>query len=158
MTRYVMLAALLLFSSLAAPAIAPANAQEGIGEAKAVVDVATATGQVGDRGLEVGSPVYMGDEVRTDGQGEAQLLFQDGTRMVVGPNSSLVLDEFVFRSQAQENSFAVRALGGTFRFISGEQPKDAYLIQTPSATIGVRGTVFDFSVTAQQTDVILLKK
>lgn len=153
MTRYVMLAALLL-SSLAAPA----SAQDGIGEAKAVIDVATATGQVGDRGLEVGSPVYMGDEVRTDGVGEAQLLFEDGTRMVVGPNSSLVLDEFVFRSQAQENSFAVRALGGTFRFISGEQPKDSYLIQTPSATIGVRGTVFDFSVTPQQTDVILLKK
>lgn len=135
-----------------------AAAAEGIGEAKAVIDQASASGQVGDRVLAVGSAVFLGDEVKTDAQGEAQLLFSDGTRMVVGPNSSLVIDEFVFRAGSQENTFAVRALGGTFRFISGEQkPKDGYVIHTPAATIGVRGTTLDFTVEPSNTDMVLLE-
>lgn len=133
-----------------------ATAQQEVGEAKAVIDRATASGQVDDRALAVGSVVFLGDEVMTDGQGEAQLLFKDGTRMVVGPNSALVIDQFVFRSQSQENSFAVRALGGAFRFISGDAPKDAYLIHTPAATIGVRGTAFDFTADTSETDLLML--
>lgn len=144
---------------LAASTIAaPAAGSEGVGEAKAVIDAATAAGQVGKRALAVGSAVYLGDEVRTDATGEAQLLFKDGTRMVVGPNASLVIDHFVFRAAAPENAFAVRALGGAFRFISGDQrPKEGYLIHTPSATIGVRGTAFDFTVGTADTSLVLLR-
>ena len=39
-----------------------------------------------------------------------------------------------------------RALKGTFRFVTGKAPKDRYLIGTPTGTIGVRGTEFDFTV------------
>lgn len=137
---------------LAAPA---AHAAENIGEALAVIDQASAQGEVGDRTLEAGAPVYRGDKVVTDDVGTAQLLFEDGTKMVVGPNSALVLDQFVFRSGAAENQFAIRALTGAFRFITGDSPKDAYLIQTPAATMGVRGTKFDISVTPDDTSVLL---
>lgn len=137
---------------------AAAAAQDGVGEAKAVIQQATASGQVGERTLAVGSTVFLGDAVKTDAAGEAQLLFLDGTRMVVGPDSALVIDQFVFRAQALENSFAVRVLGGAFRFISGNAPKDAYLIHTPAATIGVRGTIFDFTVVPDRTDLLLLEK
>ena len=92
----------------------------------------------------------------TDAAGEAQLLFSDGTRMVVGPNSSLVIDEFVFRGNATENRFAVRALGGVYRFISGESGNRNFSIQTPSATIGVRGTAFDLTVMGW-TKLVLLQ-
>lgn len=128
---------------------------ERIGEAVAVIDQASATGEVGDRDLSAGEQVYLGDRVSTNDVGTAQLLFSDGTRMVVGPNSELMLDAFVFRSAAAENQFAVRALGGAFRFITGDSPKDAYLIHTPSATMGVRGTKFDISVTDGETSVLL---
>ncbi len=137
---------------LAAP---PAKAAENIGEALAVIDQASAQGEVGERTLEAGAPVYLGDKVVTNDVGTAQLLFEDGTRMVVGPNSELVLDQFVFRSGAAENQFAIRALTGAFRFITGDSPKDAYLIQTPSATMGVRGTKFDIAVTPDDTNVLL---
>ena len=132
-----------------------ANAAEPAGEAVAVIDQAEVEGEVGERTLAVGMGVFLGERVLTDSGGEAQLLFNDGTRLVVGPNSSLVLDNFVFRSGSAENQFAVRALGGAFRFITGEQNKDAYLIQTPAATIGVRGTAFDFVVTPQDTGILL---
>lgn len=130
-------------------------AEQGIGEALAVIDQASAMGEVGDRPLTKGTTVFLGDRVMTDSEGTAQLLFKDGTRMVVGPNSELMLDAFVFRSAAAENQFAVRALGGAFRFISGNSPKDAYLIHTPSATMGVRGTKFDISVAPDETSVLL---
>lgn len=136
------------------PTGAPA-AEGGIGETLAVIDQASAQGEVGERPLEVGARVFLGDKVITDGEGTAQLLFEDGTKMVVGPNSQLVLDQFVFRSGAAENQFAIRALTGAFRFITGDSPKDAYLIQTPAATMGVRGTKFDFSVTPDDTNVLL---
>jgi len=135
-----------------------APAAEGIGEAMAVIDAASVSGQVGERTLVVGSKVFIGDLVATDAAGEAQLLFSDGTRMVVGPNSALVIDEFVFRGNAAENRFAVRALGGVYRFISGDSGDRNYSIQTPSATIGVRGTAFDFTVTPEgETKLVLLQ-
>ena len=114
-----------------------ALAGDGVGEAVAVIDAASATGLVGERTLAVGSRVFIGDLVKTDGVGEAQLLFADGTKMVVGANSSLVIDEILFRSDASENKFAVRALGGAFRFISGNSGDSSYSIRTPTATIGV---------------------
>lgn len=136
---------------------ATAGAAEGVGEALAVIDQASAEGTVGLRTLAAGTKVFLGDRVKTDSIGEAQLLFDDGTRMVVGPNSDMVLDEFVFRAGVTENQFVVRAFNGAFRFITGNAEKDAYLIQTPSATIGVRGTVFDFAVTPGETNLILLE-
>ena len=34
--------------------------------------------------------------------------------------------------------FAINALSGTFRFTTGRAPKDRYVIETPTGTIGVR--------------------
>jgi len=132
------------------------QAGEQIGEALAVIDQATATGTAGEQTLRVGMQLASGDRIKTDGIGQAQLLFKDGTRLVVGPNSELELDEFVFRAEAAENKFVVNAFNGAFRFITGGAEKDAYLIRTPSATIGVRGTIFDFAVDAGETNLLLL--
>ncbi len=134
----------------------PAFSKDGVGEALAVIDNASTSGEVGERTLAVGMEVFLYDRVKTDAGGQAQLLFNDGTRMVVGPNSELMLDTFIFRSGAKDNQFTIRALNGAFRFITGDAQKDAYLIHTPSATIGVRGTIFDFSVTPGETSLLLL--
>ena len=64
---------------------------------------------------------------------------------MVGPNSTLVLDRFLMRGGNRPQKFSVDALRGTFRFISGNSAKNAYDIQTANATIGIRGTGFDFS-------------
>ncbi len=139
-----------------------APAAEGVGEIMAVIDSASASGQSGDRTLAAGSKVFVGDLVTTDAAGSAQLLFADGTRMVVGANSSLMIDEIRFGGTATENAtgnrFAVQALAGSFRFISGDSGDRGYSIRTPSATIGVRGTAFDFTVTpGGETKLLLLE-
>ena len=151
-----------LFPVLMAAALAAvastAGAADGAGKAVAVVDAANAKGQSGDRVLSVGGEIFVGDTVVTDSIGEAQLLFNDGTRMVVGANSSLVIDQALFRGGASDNKFAVRALGGAFRFISGDSGDKGYSIKTPAATIGVRGTAFDFVVDPEtgETKMVLL--
>ena len=129
----------------------------GVGKAMAVNPVAKVSGETGLRTLLVNSDIFVGDLVQTDAGGEAQLLFEDGTRMVIGANSSLIIDEFLFRGKAAENLFAVRALGGAFRFISGDSGDQNYVIRTPTATIGVRGTALDFTVTpGEGTQMVLL--
>jgi hypothetical protein len=96
------------------------------------------------RALSAGSPVYENDRLET-GKGNVQIIFVDDTKLVVGPGSSLVIDRFLMRGGNRAEKFSVDALRGTFRFISGHSAKSAYDIQTANATIGIRGTAFDFS-------------
>jgi hypothetical protein len=116
------------------------------GSAIAVIQSSEADGVTGRRMLAPAAPVYAGDRINTGGIGEAQLRFRDGTRLVVGPNSSMVLDAFVLGDNNTASEVAINAVRGAFRFISGNGPRDAYAITTPTATISVRGTAFDVSV------------
>ena len=126
------------------------------GKAVAVVQSATATGDNGKRTLNAGMPVSIGERIKTGSSGQVQLVFTDDTKLVVGPNSSLVIEAYLFRSKGTVNKFAVKALGGSFRFITGKSPKKAYSIKTPAATIGIRGTSFDFTVgRGGEADVVL---
>ena len=89
--------------------------------------------------LEKASPIYSGDRITTDNIGNAQIKFRDDTKLVVGPNSTLVIDAFVFNKNDTARQVSISALKGAFRFISGKSPKDVYRITTPTATIGIRG-------------------
>ena len=84
-------------------------------------------------------PIFSGDRITTDEIGNAQIKFRDDTKLVVGPNSTLVIDAFVFNKDDTARQVSISALKGAFRFISGKSPKDVYRITTPTATIGVRG-------------------
>ena len=116
------------------------------GTAVAVIQATNVTGTGGARVLQVEAPVFTGDRVNTSALGEAQLKFRDDTRLVVGPSSSLLIDKFVFSNENTARSVTINAVRGSFRFITGSSPKNAYVIRTPTATIGLRGTRFDFSV------------
>ena len=52
---------------------------------------------------------------------------------------------------------AVNLAKGIFRFTTGALDKKAYNIQTPTAAIGVRGTVLDIDVRNAQTRVTLVE-
>ncbi|WP_421760345.1 FecR family protein [Devosia sp.] len=105
--------------------------------------------------LTVGSDLFIGDRVITAEYGQVQIKFDDGTELVVGPNSSMLLEDYLLRSDGSAGKLAINALAGTFRFVTGSAPKDKYLIKTPTGTIGVRGTAFDFNVTSEGTKVLL---
>ena len=126
-----------------------AHGAQGIesGKAVGVIPAASAHGTGGGgRTLRVGSDVAVGETVVTDQRGQVQLVFEDETRLVVGPGSSLLIEKYLLRGDQTASAFAINALSGSFRFITGKSPKAAYDIRTPTATIGVRGTAFDFTV------------
>tara|TARA_R110002110_G_scaffold101250_6_gene257358 strand:+ start:1217 stop:2221 length:1005 start_codon:yes stop_codon:yes gene_type:complete len=108
--------------------------------------------------LRVGMPVDSGEVIKTNGTGIVQLIFTDQTKIAIGPNASMVLDVSMMRGGKRAKNFTVKALGGSFRFISGSSKKSAYKITTPTATMGIRGTTFDFWVLdKRQTSLALLK-
>lgn len=104
-----------------------------------------------------GNRFSQGDVIETQRSGQVQLLFDDQTRIVVGPNSRLIVEEILMKSGRSANRFAVTAVKGSFRFITGRSSKSAYEIRTPTATMGVRGTTFDFAVNGKrETDLAVL--
>lgn len=126
------------------------------GEGTAVGVKPDAVSQSGgaQRVLVVGADVSVGDKVVTGPTGLVQLLFADQTRLVVGPGSALEIESYLLGGNGADR-FAVNALAGTFRFISGISPKSAYSIDTPSASIAVRGTEFDMTVGGGRTYALL---
>lgn len=125
-----------------------------VGKAVAVIQQAQASGETGERTLTVSGPVFMGDLITSGPIGEAQLLFVDETRLVVGPNSSLTIDEFIVQDQTVER-LAINAVVGSFRFITGLSAKSAYSLRTPTATVGIRGTALDIISGPDTTGVVV---
>ncbi len=135
------------------PAVALAQVA---GQVVAIKQSAQVTSGGTTRNLSEGGEIASGDVITTDGSGEVQIIFIDETKLVVGRNSALKIDQTLFRADGTARKFATKALGGTFRFISGKSPKQVYKISTPLATMGIRGTEFDFTVNADQGTGLLV--
>lgn len=140
MRRLVTSIALLLLVFAGPPALAASGTALGVDPDARLEDKA------GVKTLVVGTDVFIGDRIVTDARGLVQIRFSDKTELVVGPRSSLVIEDYLLREDGSGGKFAINALAGTFRFVTGSAPKDRYVITTPTATIGVRGTGFDFTV------------
>lgn len=130
---------LAILSILAALAVTPAVAVEPSGHAIRVDPAVNATGPGGERMIELQGAVFMGDEIVASPNGLAQIKFIDNTRIVVGPNSRLTIDTFVFNPDMTARKVVVTMLKGSFRFISGNSPAGAYTLRTPTMTVGIRG-------------------
>jgi len=95
--------------------------------------------------------------VSTDTNGRAQLLFQDGTALTVGPNSDLVIDEYVYDSATGIGEMTVSISKGVFRVVGGKISKNNPIVfNTPTATVAIRGGMFTGTVTESSTDMVLL--
>jgi hypothetical protein len=122
--------------------IAPQAAlADTVGTAAAVRPASTGTPPGGSvRTLEVGTGIVSRERIQTTGTGSLQLMFNDKSTLTVGPNSDLVIDEFVYNPGAGGGRFATRLTKGALRFVGGEISHDAgATIVTPVATLGIRG-------------------
>ena len=90
-----------------------------------------------------GADIFKDDEIETNDNGSLGLTFIDGTTISLGPDSTLLVDDFVFEPQDNNTSFSARLLEGTFTYLSGRiaklSPKKVVL-SSPVMTIGIRGT------------------
>ncbi|HWK86837.1 MAG TPA: FecR domain-containing protein [Xanthobacteraceae bacterium] len=113
---------------------------------------ATVKNQVfgGSQPLAAGGNVHANEVIRTGDASSAQLLFVDQTTLLVGAKSEVKLDRFVYDPNRGNGNVVMNAGKGVFRFVSGAQQSKSYQINTPVATIGVRGTVFTFAYSGTQ--------
>ena len=117
-------------------------AQEQIGVAAAVNKNTTDLTLEQERKLvEAGYQIIQNHTIETDEIGKAQMLLLDGTAFSVGPNSSVVLDRFIYNPETAEGSLEVTARG-LLRIVGGKvTKKQPALIRTNSATVGIRGGI-----------------
>ena len=101
-------------------------------------------GEVIGRIAGVGEPIYLNDEISTPAGASLQVLLRDQTVFSIGPNSTLVFDEFIFDpTNAGDLALTASVKKGTFKFISGKISKlkpGAMTLKLPNATASVRGT------------------
>lgn len=87
--------------------------------------------------------LYEGDVVQTGKTGKVGLILEDDTVISMGLNSRLAIETFAFRPNERKLSLIARVFQGTFSFLSGRIAQFApgmMRIETPHATVGVRGT------------------
>jgi hypothetical protein len=93
------------------------------------------------------SEVENGDTLATEKDSFARLKFTDGGEVTLRPNSVFKVEGYAFEETApQKDSFLVGLLKGGLRTVTGLVGKrgnrDAYRMQTATATIGIRGTYY----------------
>lgn len=94
--------------------------------------------------------------VKSDLTGKAQFMFPDGATVSVAPDTEIALSEFV-ETPEQEN-IVLNLSKGTARIITGEVSKrnpQAFTVNTPQATIGIRGTILSIAVKGDETKIYL---
>ena len=132
-------------------------AQEQIGVASAVNKNTTDLTLEQERKLiDAGYEIIQNHTIETDGMGKAQMLLLDGTAFSVGPNSSVVLDKFIYNPKTAEGSLEVTARG-LLRIVGGKvTKKQPALIRTNSATVGIRGGIGIIQTDGLQTNATFL--
>ncbi|MBV1879743.1 MAG: FecR family protein [Pseudomonadales bacterium] len=107
--------------------------------------------------LRRGDVVEQGDEIVTGPRGYAQLKLADGTKIAIRPNSRFVVEALEAPATASTPAIGAGKVllarfnlkKGGFRTITGRISKlepAAYQLTTPSAIVGVRGTLFSARV------------
>ena len=114
-------------------------------------NVQVVNGQGGIRQAAPGSSIDSGETVLTR-DGRAQIRFTDSGQVSLQPGTEFKLADYRFREAGSSDERAVFNLArGAIRVITGlvgRRTKADYLVTTPTATIGIRGTEFQATLCA----------
>lgn len=92
-----------------------------------------------------GTPIYQGSTLRTDADSSLGVTFNDETLMSFGPNTTLVVDTYLYAPTQGKLKLSAKLTRGSLNYVSGVIAKlqpDAVSVETPNGIIGVRGTQF----------------
>ena len=128
----------------------PAQAASEIGVADKIVRHVYAKDL--SRRLKPGERLIANQVVRTARDSAAGLLFDDDSRLALGPRSEIVLDGFVYEPQSGMATGTLNLVRGLLRFVA-RPGAVALTVKTPVATIGIRGTAFDVLAKGRTVEV-----
>jgi hypothetical protein len=126
-----------------APAVAAQTEDQTIGVVKTLSGSATLTRNGVAEPIHTGTLLRKRDRIETGSDGSVGVTFRDNTRIALGPRSRVDLERFVLKPADKQYGFVLRLTRGTLEYISGIIGKlapEAISIETPTSTIGVRGT------------------
>lgn len=102
------------------------------------------------RTLQKASIIYLNDTLETDANSQAQIAFTDNSLMTFRPSTIFYIDQYDLQSSSSSGGvtktagkYIMNLIQGGFRTITGliaKNSPDNYRVNTPVATIGVRGT------------------
>lgn len=112
------------------------------------------------RKLKNGSPIYIGDNIKTESNSTILIKFKDDTKFYLGAETVMDIDTFIYKKSGQEDSISSRIIKGTFRFVTGliaRNKPESMEVSTAVATIGIRGTNVVGEADATSATIILIE-
>ena len=143
----------LIIVSLASMLVAPAVAQEdSVGMVVASRGEVIALSNGGSRLLKQGEFIHVNDEIITSNRNFAVVQFEDGAKVTVRPDSTIIIEQYLYNGDA-EDAATLSLVEGGLRVITGAMAKsnpENYKVRTPVALMGVRGTEFSIMLCGDQ--------
>lgn len=122
--------------------VPPAGAVDLAGSVAKLQGSATATATTGfDRPLQEGSSVLVGDRIATGADSRLRLKMNDGALLTLGSSSAITID--AWNDTETLGQAVIGVAEGIFLAASGAIARlgpDRMVVNTPAATLGIRGT------------------
>ena len=126
-------------------AAAIASSDVPVGTIKTVAGAATIERAQKVIPAKIGDGIIEGDKLRTGADGSLGTVLRDDSFISIGPNSEIVISQFLFKPAEGKLSVVTRMLKGTAAYLSGIIAKlspQSVRFETPAASVGIRGTKF----------------
>lgn len=124
-------------------------AAELFGTVEAVSGAATLTDATGaNKPVTSGLKVFSGQSIQTAADGEVHIITEDSGLIALRPGSSFRIDRYQAKGESSDE-IVFSLLKGALRSITGwiaKRNASAYRLNTPTTTIGVRGTDHETTV------------
>jgi len=129
--------------SSAAPAV-PAQAatsDEPIGNVATLTGTASVVRNQNTLPLKLKDDIYLNDVVTTFADSTLGITFNDETTFNLTAKASITVDNYIYEDGGKQNSALFDVTKGTVAFVASAVAKSGDMkIQTPTATLGIRGT------------------
>jgi len=143
---------LIILTFLIAPGV---FAGELFGTVEAVSGEATIIDPSGStHNIKTGLQIFSGQSIQTSADGEVHIVTEDSGLIALRPNSSFRVDQYQAKGESSDN-IVFSLFKGAMRSITGwiaKRNSSAYRLNTPSGTIGVRGTDHETTVLEKAAD------
>ncbi len=98
--------------------------------------------------VQLASPVFMNDKIKTKKDSEASFTFDDKSSLTIGENSNIRIKKHIYDPEKDLRQTVVNVAEGTVRFVvtKGKAKGSSFKVVTPTAVAGVRGTEFVVAV------------
>jgi len=126
-----------------------ADAEAVIGSVKSAQGTAVVHRGSQDIPSQEGMHLILHDVLRTSSNGRIGAILQDGTRLSLGSNTEVKIDDFVYQPVDGKFALLLRMAHGAMSYISGKISQfspESVKVETPVGVVGLRGTHFAISL------------